>query len=75
MKDLPAEGSGNKEVTPAKKRPGYGTVSFLQGIAGVCQADYLSRAHQGIPDGLVSDSTSGTAETVTKSSLGLVMQD
>ena len=44
-------------------------VTFLQEIVWVCQADYLTSAHQANPDLLVLDFISGRAETVIKSCL------
>lgn len=51
----------------ARNLVGYCKVTFLQGIAGMNQADGLTSVDQVTPDCLVEESISGRAETITKS--------
>ena len=50
MKKLQAEENRNKEIVLGKKQIGYCTIPFLQGMAGVHQADYLTHVDQAIPN-------------------------
>ena len=51
MKDFyKQKGAGTRTLYQASKQIGYGKVAFLQGMAGVSQADYLTSADQVIPD-------------------------
>lgn len=44
------KGEGVRKLYWAKKRVGYCHVAFLQGMAEVCQEDYLASDNQVIPD-------------------------
>lgn len=61
MKDLYAEGNG---MTVNAKRDFCGKVTFLQGTAEVCQADYLASADQVTPNDWFKIPLLGEAETV-----------
>ena len=51
MKDFYSQKeAGKKKLHQTKKWVGYCKVTFLQGMAGVCQADYLTSADPAISD-------------------------
>lgn len=54
MKDLYRQkGAGARKLYQTEKQVGYCKVTFLQGMAGVYQVDYLTNADQAIADHLV----------------------
>lgn len=71
MKDFYRQkGAGTRKLYEAKTWLGYCKVTFLQEMAGVCQADDLANAAAVILDSFVQDSVSERVETVIKSQFG-----